>query len=363
MMREILKTKSYCIIIFVLGCWIVFNKVSMLLNPGYNSFLLLIKCFGITLFIFYLIFMLAFTIELLLFNIGNIAKIQHLSIYPFTYDGTWRCHPIKLLFHAEAFRDTFELNLISFVNDYETLKRKFKLVLRIRKLSLFISFILIQLILYVLFQWNLIIEFTISYGCFVLFSFFDFSDYWEGNDSIYHNHKVQRYYYIEKCIKQFDAKDYCNWIGQRIDQSDIAVGEWLSLLENYVYRCIYEGVTPLSISSIRKIINKISPEDHVIYFDLGKDVRLQNIIKLIGLVGKHYNEEYLQYATLRLTIHKDYLLENQSKHVDRAIEMLNTYIGYINGEVVCIELLEHLTLRTKDIFSFYEVIEKRVLSL
>lgn len=145
-MKRIFCNKSLFLFVIMMSLGLVFMHFLFL-----NSYLLpnathWILSFIKMLFFFYMIFIVSSILQIFSVIVFKVFPLKVFTVYPFTYDGKWRFHPIRLTYNIEGFSNSLVLNLSLFLNDSEELIVKLKKLLWIRKICLLITMLLMFLL-------------------------------------------------------------------------------------------------------------------------------------------------------------------------------------------------------------------------
>lgn len=354
-MKKVLENIWVCYGVSFLLVFINFIIVGILFqeNPMIN--------FTISLIILYIIYVLSFLLELLLIKICNITKIKYLVVYPFTYDGRISFKPIILLKNQEMYRDTFWLNLASYRNMTDTeIRDKFKQIYYLRIVAIFLSLLLVAIVIFLFFVPNylIFINVFILFILAVAFTFTNTKTYCGNGYILLYKNNLREYFILEKGFKDCDKIDFENYLINSLDRSDNTYTRLL-VLENYLYYCFnYDYNIDSAIA-----INVIEEYSTYSTFNIFNDVTTMSIIKLIGIYGLRYGDiKCVKYSRNRLVDYGLYLSEIGFKEDGPVVKKNDDFIDYLNGNLTQIELSNHLIYGIKNIFSYIDKIEERILS-
>lgn len=318
------------IIFFLLGSMFLHF---LLLHPSeMSNGIHWITSFVLMLLFLYLVFVVSTLLQLVCIFLCKVFPIKVVSLSPITYDGKWRVHPLRLLYNIEGFSNSLIINLSAFVHDQHLLDKKMKQLLRIRKLCIILSFSIL-LVCFFPINFKTLLCFAIACIGTIALSFFRYGNFWYGYDAMYHlgMDEVTTYLYGAKSIMMFSAKDYANAF-LTYDKEDAF--QQLSIVENYLYRCIIETSSILTTSQISKVNIDIQDKSRRLSFDVNFDAKYVNFILLLGWTGMRCHcEEYIQYAIDLQSEVYETLVNNSSpffikygvKKVKQDLEQLKTY--------------------------------------
>ncbi|MFV0479349.1 MAG: hypothetical protein ACK5LZ_02100 [Anaerorhabdus sp.] len=354
-MKKVLENIWLCYGVSLLLVFINFISVGILFqkNPIIN--------FLISLILLYIIYVLSFFLELLLIKIFNITKIKYLVLYPFSYDGRISFKPIILLKNQEMYRDTFWLNLASHRNMTDTeIRDKFKQIYYLRIVAIFLSLLLVAILIFLFFVPNylIFINMFILFVLAVAFTFTNTKTYCGNGYILLYKSNLREYFILEKGFKDCDKIDFENYLINSLHRSDNTYTRLL-VLENYLYYCFnYDYNIDLGIA-----INVIEENNIYPTFNLFNDVIIMSIIKLIGIYGLRYGDtKCVKYSRNILVDYGLYLLEIGFKEDGSVAKKNDSFINYLNGDLLQIDVSKHLIHGIKNIFSYIDTIEHKILN-
>lgn len=308
--------------------------------------------FVFTVCFYYSCFIISTVIQIILIQCFNIFPLKVFSIYPFTYDGQARIHPIRLLYNIEGFSNSLILNLLRYIDDEETMMKKMKQLLRIRKISILITYCFIFLIIH---RYDVITILVLGIAVIstILLSYFQYGTFWYGYDYLYGKgpNILKEFLFSSKSIMFLNAKQYDDILYDNHTDPFLE----LSILENYLYRSILENNRELSIETIRNVMEKYIDPDHFFAYDLTMDTKRLHIIKLIGWTGiKCQHDEVIELS-----------IEFYSRIYEYArihsLPMFQTYgLKTMRNEIELLksrQIIEYHRLKLQDIqhvFSYYD---------
>ncbi len=303
---------------------------------------------------YYLLFVISSCIQIIFVLTFRIFPLKVFSIYPFTYDGKWRFHPIKLIYNIEGFSNSLILNLSKLINDPEKLSVTMKKLLIVRKISLFIS-ILFMFLFVQHFNTKTAFMFFIVYIGIILCSYFKYDDFWIGYDYLYLEGTDKIIYFLlsSKTIMLINSMNYAKGY---VDYQENSMIEELSILENYLYRCILEKQTIIPADVLKDHLKIYRNPEKVLLFNLKVDTKWLNILKLIGIVGLECdNHEYIDCSIEELTnvyiniINNSipFFIEHGTNLLKLEIDSIKLFKEGYNNNVIKLQNLQN-------IFSSYE---------
>lgn len=313
-----------------------------------------IKSFGLMLLFFYSGFIISTCIQISLLFIFHVFPIKVFSMYPFTFDGKLRFHPLRLVFNIEGFTNSLIINLAYDMNNQKVLLKKMKQFLLLRKISTLISYCILFVLLNNINVKTIIVVILVCLGT-LLISYFNYGAFWCGYDFIYHSdsNKLTEYLYSTKSIMVFHTKEYVKFYNQLENEDDLLE---LSVIENYLYRCILERKTIINANILEQNLMKYQDPDEVFAYDLNFDAKRINILKLIGWVGIVCNDaDYVQCSINLLS----------SIYTDVVNHSLPMFIKYgtkrIKGEINALKQVQNGTncpMKLQDMQNIFSIYDK-----
>lgn len=312
-----------------------------------------ILSFVLMIFFFYASFLFSTFIQIALIKTFQVFKLQVCSIYPFTYDGKWRFHPIRLLYNVEGFHNSLHYNLAQFIDDDKILMKKGKQLQNIKSISIFLSYAIIILC----FRQTLLslVILFILYIITILISYMSYGTFWYGYNYVYTlGVSTMKYYlYASKTIMILQHEQY----KKALTMDPINAYFTLLILDNYLYTSIYENNKDISSTFIRHIWNANINTNQCFQYDIMFDTTYLNTIKLMGWTGILCdNIQLIEFAIeLYQTIY-EYILYNSFPSISKyAIKKMKKEIQYLKSHEN-IDISQLPLQDIQNIFSIYEPI-------
>lgn len=307
--------------------------------------------FVLLLLFYYSGFILSSLIQILMIKLFRILPIKVVSLYPITYDGHWEIHPLRLLYNVEGFSNSLIINLTQFIKNDELILKKLKQLLYIRKISIFMSYAILFLLLRQINLRNLLLFFIISILTISL-SYFQYGTFWYGYDYLYRKglDSLKEYLYASKSIMILKSENYVEALNTPYKDHYLR----LCLIENYLYSCLIEKNIDISIEFMKLTLQDMIHSEQFFMYDLTLDTKRLNLIKLMGWAGiVCCNKDILQLS-----------IELYSKIYETIVNnSLPVFLKYgantMKDEIAILKRNEHVSpskLRLQDmqnIFSFY----------
>lgn len=331
-MDKIYKNKYALLILIFLFLGIVFNYFLTLQIELISNGFYWLKTFALMLLFFYFSFVFSTLIQITFLFILRIFPIKVFSIYPFTFDGKLRFRPLRLIYNIEGFTNSLIINLSYYVNNENLLLKKMKQFLLLRKISTFISYFILFLFLNNI-NMKTIIVVVVAYLGTVLISYFKYGTFWYGYDFIYHSgsNELIEYLYSTKSIMFFNGNEYAKFYNKIENENNLLE---LSVLENYLYRCILERETIIDANILEQNMMKYHNPDKVLTYDLNFDAKRINILKLIGWVGiVCNNRDYVQCSiNLLFSIYTDVVNNSLPVFIKHGTKRIKEEINILKHE-------------------------------
>lgn len=331
----------------ILFCEFLYIGIDYFTNAWYWIF-----SFFMTLIVYYLIYVMITFIQITIIRLFKVFPIKVCSIYPFTYDGKLRFHPLRLLYNIESYHNSLILNLSEYIQ-HPQLMEKLHSLLWIRKIS---TIIVISVLFMAFHHYDLITFFAfllIVLGILSL-SYLQCDTFWYGYDFIYSKgiQYFRFYLFGSKTILFMHAEDYGKYM-MTIESDDKKM--MLNILENYLYRCILEQHTTLTVSQIMTYIEYCRNNNQLMEYNISFDTKMLNIKKLIGWTGiKCHEKKYLECSIDLLLELYDYMVNNSlPAFIKYGTNKLRSEIEYLKNYTVkkdCVLELQD----SQQIFSCYE---------
>lgn len=281
-MNKIFKNKGSLLIIIFLMLGTMYLYVLNLRPELMTKGVLWIISFILMLLFYYLIFLISSFLQVILIKCCRLFPIKVFTLYPFTYDGTWRFHPIKLIYNIEGFSNSLILNLGTYFENKDLLMTKMKQLLMLRKLSVLITYGAIFLVLS-RFDIKTFLVILIAAISTILLSYFQYGTFWYGADYLYGEgpESLSEYILASKTIMILSSEQYAKSL---IEEHEDQYLECL-ILENYLYRIILDKKTQCSVKIIDAAITKQLDSLEYFHSNLALDTKRLNLIKVIGWTG------------------------------------------------------------------------------
>lgn len=288
----------------------------------------------------------------------NKRKVEFFSCYPFTYDGQFRFHPIKMLYHQESYisQIPYNLDITSFVNNQQTGLNEFKKNIYIWLLSEIINLILFINISYFFFN-NILIELFILFLSGLVQQYLRYSELHFGYLYVLKSDQVLLFI-ASKIPSKFITFETLNSLIAEVNKKQIYKNEYkvvIQIIVNYLYKCIHDEYSNIPLSQLEEIL-KIEEKSQVDQV---------NCLKLLGIVGLYTNNpEYTLYALTEFKVLIEYYESIDYNGVMKhAINSINLFIMFLSSSGRTRIKKRQLLINYYDIYSYYGLIDRKILNI
>lgn len=352
-MQKIFKSKNILSLIIFIMLGILYIYILNLKSGQISQAATWIVSFIILLLFYYFVFIITTVIQILGILCLNLFPIKVFSLYPVTFDGTWRFHPVNLIYNIEGYSNSLILNLALFIHDKSLLMKKMKQLLILRKASILLTYCLVFLILR---QYDIktILVLSIAAISTILLSYFQYGSFWYGYDYLYNEGSdiLKEYIEASKSIMILTANQYA--VALKETHNDPVLE--LAILDNYLYRSILERSDQLSAQLVESTISKYMDPDHFFLYHLTLDTKRLNSIKLIGWTGyKLKNREVIEISIDQYTKVYEYVVNNSYAFFTKAYKNMRNELNTLKSQNLQSSNELHLQ-KFQNVFSCYDAI-------
>lgn len=224
-----------------------------------NNFLDREKLLVTTVYSYSLVFVILYFIHLLTFCIQVIilrlirSNIYFFSCYPFSYDGSIRFKPIKMLYHQELYETQIPYNFFSLINGNDDRKlgfSKFKRNIILWVFSKCASVMVTWFIFKYLLEINLGLELAVLLISNIITQYMFYNEIHYGYFFSYHNKDFEIYSIVNVAFKFISFETLTRVIMEinKMNTNELVY----RLLNSYLYKCVEQTAAPIKLENFKK---------------------------------------------------------------------------------------------------------------
>lgn len=344
--KQVLSLMIFLLLTIMYGYWLFQHPDRLPLASHW------IMAFCQTLLFYYVVLLLTSLLQMLMVGMFHVFPIQICCLYPFTYDGKWRFHPIRMLYQQEGFHSCLYLNLAQYLPCMEVIKQKLKQLLLYRKISYVLTFLFLFGVMHNAHGYTVVMMGIVCSGLIAL-SYGSVTNCWIGLDGTYHKGMmaIGELLYSGKTISFLDAQAYANILQEGNIRNPYVE---LAILGNYCYRCLLENTAIIAADIISTKLSSYRHHEAVLTYDLAFDTSLLQVMKLFGWVGIVCKEDRYRTGSIGLlmSLYTDMLQQSTPFFAAHGTKTLRREIAALQSKKVTKAQLHLQDMQA--IFAIYE---------